>query len=485
MSFTHSEKNQGGLFNGNNENSIYLQFIPGIVTSVITNTSHKDSNNDSTNINSIMAKPHISNDIFNHHQNTSEKHRYKPLLRGVTDIPVKGEQVLLCNIGGTQYYFGPINTENNPNFNGDNMFKSQDSALGVFGTSNAPSTDNFVFNNAQSRLEKLFSPLDRKTSIDDEGSIIYLDPPNIRENYGDVLLEGRHGNSIRLGSRRSNPHIYISNGRGPSAPIESLGDASTISMTTFGSLLDHFPYFTQTKEADNFGFRSSQYGFILGSDMPLPSKDKLKQPIRTMSKMMDLIENITPNKDVTSSDYQEPQMLLNSNRIVINAKKDNIHISANKNMHIGASRFLSISTGGDLIIESRNIFLGKQAAIKYHERDSDKRNDNPPEPMVLGQQLVDILSELIDTLANSSYINAVGLPQLVHGSVPSIPGNPDKITGGGLYKPSGYIPSSDVNPNPPNPFKSLEDIQNSLEKIKSNYHFIESNVKNKKLIIKK
>lgn len=484
MAYSYSEKNQNGLFGGNSENSIYLQFIPGIVTSVVTNRDHIDSDNDLNNINSIIAKPHISTDIFNHHQNNSEKYRYYPLLRGVTDIPVKGEQVLLCQIGAQNYYFGPINTNNNPNFNGDNMFKSQEASLGTFGTSDAPSTDNFSFNK-QSRLEKLISPLDRKSKLNSEGKLTFTDPPNIKENYGDVLLEGRHGNSIRLGSRTNNPHIYISNGRMSSAPIESLGDASTISMTTFGSLLNHFPYFSKNNEAENFGFRAKQYGFMLGSDLPILSKDVLKKPIRTMSKMMDLIEFVIPNNDITSAEYQEPQMLLNSNRIVINAKKDNIHISANKNMHLGASRFLSISTGGDLIIESRNVFLGKQAAIKYHERDSDKRNDNPPEPIVLGEQLVNILSDLIDTLANSSYINAVGLPQLVHGPVPSIPGNSDKITGGGLFKPAGYIPSSEVNPNPPNPFKSLEDIQNSLEKIKSNYHFIESNVSEAKLIVPK
>ena len=40
------------------------------------------------------------------------------------------------------------------------------------------------------------------------------------------------------------------------------------------------------------------------------------------------------------------------------------------------------------------------------------------------------------------------------------------IEAGGIWK---VIPS-------PNPFKSLEDIQKSLEKIKSYYHFIEPNI---------
>ena len=33
------------------------------------------------------------------------------------------------------------------------------------------------------------------------------------ETHGDMLFEGRHGNSIRIGSRHINPYIIISNAR--------------------------------------------------------------------------------------------------------------------------------------------------------------------------------------------------------------------------------------------------------------------------------
>ena len=37
----------------------------------------------------------------------------------------------------------------------------------------------------------------------------------IFETTGDTIIEGRHGNSLRIGSRSNNPYVFISNGRAP------------------------------------------------------------------------------------------------------------------------------------------------------------------------------------------------------------------------------------------------------------------------------
>ena len=63
---------------------------------------------------------------------------------------------------------------------------------------------------------------------------------HIRETTGDMLMEGRHGNSLRIGSRSNNPYVFISNKRNSTNNIESLGDGSLISITSNGSLRQHF-----------------------------------------------------------------------------------------------------------------------------------------------------------------------------------------------------------------------------------------------------
>ena len=46
----------------------------------------------------------------------------------MVDVPTKGDPVLLCTMGGINYYLGPLNTAGNPNFNMDN-FKTDEVKL--------------------------------------------------------------------------------------------------------------------------------------------------------------------------------------------------------------------------------------------------------------------------------------------------------------------------------------------------------------------
>ena len=69
-----------------------------------------------------MAMPHVGKLDIKKSTILSEKFRYFPLLRGVVDIPTAGDPVLLCSFGGQNYYLGPLNTDNNANWNKDNLF---------------------------------------------------------------------------------------------------------------------------------------------------------------------------------------------------------------------------------------------------------------------------------------------------------------------------------------------------------------------------
>ena len=100
----------------------YLQFVPGIVTEVITSDVSLQSFNKPEYTNTILAMPHITNKPKRRKATLSNTDRYFPLMRGFVDVPAKGDPVLLCEIGGIKYYLGPLNTQNNPNFNNDFMF---------------------------------------------------------------------------------------------------------------------------------------------------------------------------------------------------------------------------------------------------------------------------------------------------------------------------------------------------------------------------
>ena len=96
---------------------VYLQFVPGVVIDVVTSYESAPFNS-IRDINAIVAKSHISSDI---RYNSAATTKYYPLMRGMVDTPTKGDPVLLCDIGGVNYYLGPLNTINNPNWNIDHL----------------------------------------------------------------------------------------------------------------------------------------------------------------------------------------------------------------------------------------------------------------------------------------------------------------------------------------------------------------------------
>ena len=94
------------------------------------------------------------------------------------------------------------------------------------------SFDSFI-----NRLQKTYIPkLDDPTQIakGEDGSYGKID------THGDMLFEGRYGNSLRIGNRFVNPHIFISNARGDTNKVESLNITSK--MVDHGSQKIYMPH---------------------------------------------------------------------------------------------------------------------------------------------------------------------------------------------------------------------------------------------------
>ena len=176
------------VFGTKKDTPVYLQFVPGIVLDVVVN-SNSAAYTTIRDLNSVIAKSHVSNDV---EQDSVNKTRYYPLMRGIVDVPTKGDPVLLCTFGGVNYYIGPISPMNNPNFSMDHL-DIQNYNLGEGGgkvsiKDRMKISKNFTTVGVR-RLQKLFNP-----DLDGEQKVI-------NEVHGDLIYEGRHGNSIRIGSR--------------------------------------------------------------------------------------------------------------------------------------------------------------------------------------------------------------------------------------------------------------------------------------------
>ena len=406
----------------------YLQFVSGYVVEVVHSEESKNYGGPNT-INSIIALPHYTDKVFNNRASAANEYRYFPLLRGINDVPSKGDPVLLCTINKIQYYLGPLNTsKNSPTFNEDESYSKEliIKNVGAIGASNVTSrlergeSPNFNKNRLYKRMSKK-----RKVALD------YGDYVN--ETTGDMLLEGRHGNSIRIGSRSNNPYLFISNQRSANNSFETLGDGSLISITSLGTLRQHFP---------NYAIRNgNKYeivnGFTLASDLTIDTNET--PPTKTIGNMVSsLPENGEQSVNELIYDYVGNQMLLHSDRIILNSKTENMFLSSNNDIHIGAKRNLTISTNKKLIIDSEQIFLGNP---------TPGGQETKMESMVLGTTLLELLKETLGIIKTSQGI-CNGAP----------------------------IPLADDTGAPGGVNAKITQIEQKIDQILSTKHFIEPNV---------
>ena len=354
---------------------MYLQFVPGYCADVVHSEESNGFSGEET-VNSIFAVPHVTDKFYKRKQTSigSEDSRYYPLLRSHGDVPSKGDPVLLCTIGKVNFYLGPMNTiANNPTWNKDPHYRKELSNPrgGGYGETNVAGaqvgtsgihgeTQNFNKDTLFPRLQKR-----RKEGLDSG--------PVINETIGDTILEGRHGNSLRIGSRSDNPYVFLSNKRSPTNVFETLGDGSIISITSEGTLFEHFDSYIDKDT------KKPVIGFTLSSDT-----NRQFNNTHTIANSYLEFNNVKNSERIY--EYRGNQMLLHSDRVTLNSKLDDIFISSVKDMYINSARSLSVSSGQELGLVSNSVNIG------------GLKEGDGMQPMVLGDALQNLLNKLIDEI---------------------------------------------------------------------------------------
>ena len=384
MTVMPSKQNQSGLFGSSKPVPVWLQFVPGLVLDVVINSESPAYEGD-RDINSILAKSHVDSTEGLKLKGASKK-RYYPLFRGMTDTPIKGDQVLLCTFGGVDYYMGPVNTINSPNMNIDQINLANSSGLsgmvktvvGAPGLSKYGISSTFPASTKIKRLQKKFT-----TELDD--SLDRYKRKKLVETHGDMIFEGRHGNSIRVGSRDMNPYILFSNGRELGNETESNMDGTIFLISDDGTIHQHFPSDIIFEEEKGEAIPKL---FNLASDTVGEQKENGQKRFIGSKDPED-----AESTGLYDYNYNEPQIFLNSDRITFNSKKESMFLSSYQNMVLGAGNTLNLISENETIIESSNIYLGRQAKIK-----KDEGGDSPAEPLVMGEQLRLFLTEFIEVM---------------------------------------------------------------------------------------
>jgi hypothetical protein len=243
-----------------------------------------------------------------------------PLNAHIKSIPVPGEIVLIVTAAsafagnfrlneGTFYYMNDVNIQSSINYNGvptsgkvpvSNTTSYQNASYGVVSSPDQSQPE---------RVKKTFKPLDGQNSL--------------QLFEGDIVMEGRSGNSVRL-----------------SSTINGLTGITKQPTWTSGNPGDPIMILSNTKK------NSSTKGFRIEDINKDDSSIYLTSTQRIPLKLAGPTTVTNINIGTFTQDLSGKQIIMSSDRIVLNAKE--------KELALSSKNGISITSKGDIVLESSN-----------------------------------------------------------------------------------------------------------------------------------
>lgn len=340
----------------------FAQFIPARVLSI--------DQTQTLNNGAIVAE------VMTPQSQPSIKSRIKasPINSNVKNYPLVNEVVFLIssptgeyssNSSKVKYYYlttinlwDNVNTNPTPNPYQNLNSNSQNKSIAEVeaGSSNKSSTQN----------TNSFKP---GTYFEEKSNIFPLYPFE-----GDIIYEGRWGQSLRFGStylennswssigNNGDPILIFRNGQNP----ELIGPAQSTTTEDINKDLSSI-YFTSTQQI----------------------------PIEVSSQNDYL--SYGENKPTSPNQYSGAQLILNSGRLLLNTTQDHLMLSSKKSINLNSLEGIYTDTIGDTVFQSNRVYLG---------------GTNNSQPVVLGNELVSLLTDVLNDLntLTKSIQTQVGVP---------------------------------------------------------------------------
>jgi hypothetical protein len=291
-----------------------------------------------------------------------------PILNEIVYLIALPNQGVMENGSSKQYYyFTPINVWNHPHHNAVPFFLETNSSNKSYNVSSLGSTNKTVSKSKSINLG--------------EGFKEYSNLHPLLPYLGDYILEGRWGNSIRLGSTvKGKNNIWSSNGEnGDPILIIRNGQPPQSSDEGWIPILEDI-----NKDL---------------SSIYITSKQKIAIKVASESYKS---YNQLPTK---ASEYNESQIIFSSSRLLFNSYKDHILFSSTKSIGLNSKESVNIDT--PLFISSAKI-----------NRLGDKNTTNP---MLKGDETVAAIDKITGALVKLAQ-SLITLAELLP-PVPNVPVN--------------------------------------------------------------
>jgi len=195
---------------------------------------------------------------------------------------------------------------------------------------------------------------------------------------GDVIMEGRYGNSIRLGSSNFKNNIGFNSW---SSNIES--NSQPITIIRNGQKQENKsgqePIVEDINNDLSSIYLTTNQKINLNINVPLLQQSYSNIRVRGQ-------QNI---RQSGLSSFTKPQIIIKSDRIVFNAQEDEIYMFSKKSIGIHSSDSINMDANTSCVIKSPEIYLGLNAS----------------EPLLKGnttgeylKDILDLMNEMLDTL---------------------------------------------------------------------------------------
>ena len=286
----------------------------------------------------------------------------KPFFSNLSNYPLLEELIYIFklpspdiqknNLQDSYYYLTPINIWNSNHHNGiPNLFAA-----------NLPDSQKRDYE--QTSLGAVRRVQDRSSDIKLGNSFVersYIKP--LKRFEGDVIVEGRLGNSIRLGSTNlidnnalnnwsqngttGDPILILRNGQGDTGSVGYIPTEENINS-------DPSSIYLTTSQIIPITVASTNNYLSYKSDKPQ-----------------------APNI------YKNNQVIITSGRVLLNSQTDHILLTSAKSINLNARESVNFDTTGDITLQSNKVYLGGKLA---------------EEPVLLGNTAVKELKEIVEIL---------------------------------------------------------------------------------------
>lgn len=195
---------------------------------------------------------------------------------------------------------------------------------------------------------------------------------------GDYIIDGRFGNSLRFGNTVPNGIVPVQN-----------------NWSTSGSIGDPITILTNKKHTEQPTFNSITEDINLdGSSAYFTSTQKIPIEVSSQNDYLSYSGSTAPT---TPNTYIGEQIILNSGRLLFNSTQDHILLSSKKSINLNTVESVNIDAATQTVIQTPELYLG---------------GIETAQPVVLGNDLVDLLTKILNDLnfLTGALKNQLGVP---------------------------------------------------------------------------